>query len=137
MPREDERARLARQWLVKAERDLLAAERSLVGSPPLRDVATYHWQQAAEKALKAFLTWHNRPFRKSHDLLYLLQECEAVDYAFSQLEDAGILLNPYVTEFRYPSDLEEPSAEATDLARDKAKDIVQFVRASLLKTLQP
>lgn len=66
MQLDPEKTRLTRQWLAKAERDLLAAERALNGSPPLRDVAAFHWQQAAEKALKAFLTWHHRPFRKTH-----------------------------------------------------------------------
>lgn len=137
MQPENRKGRLTRQWLAKTHRDLLAAERALQGSPPLRDVAAFHWQQAAEKALKAFLTWHDRPFRRSHDLLYLVQECAAMDCSFSQLADAAALLNPYATEFRYPGDVEEPTQEATDSARRASQEVVGFVEAALPRDAKP
>jgi HEPN domain-containing protein len=37
--------------------------------------ATFHCQQAVEKTIKAFLTWHDRAFRKTHDLVELGAEC--------------------------------------------------------------
>ena len=39
----------------------------------------FHCQQAVEKALKAFLTWHDRPFGKTHDLQRLGLRCPRVD----------------------------------------------------------
>ncbi len=36
-------------------------------------------QQAAEKAAKAFLTFHHVAFRKTHDLTYPGAQCAAVD----------------------------------------------------------
>ena len=36
--------------------------------PPLIEDALFHCQQAAEKAMKAFLTAHDTAFRKTHDL---------------------------------------------------------------------
>ncbi len=131
MQRDRQKAQLTRQWLAKAGRDLLAAERALVGSPPLRDVAAYHCQQAAEKALKGYLTWHNHPFHRSHDLLYLVKECETIDPSFDQLREAAALLNPYATGFRYPGDVEEPTPAATDQARHDAVRTVEFVRTHL------
>jgi HEPN domain-containing protein len=44
-----------------------AAER-LLKAPALFGAAVFHCQQAAEKALKGFLAWHDTPFRKTHDL---------------------------------------------------------------------
>lgn len=38
----------------------------------------FHCQQAAEKYLKAFLTWHQVAFSKTHDLQELLDIVEAV-----------------------------------------------------------
>ena len=63
-------------WLTKAEQDLGAARMLVDGYP---DVSLFHCQQAVEKALKAFLVWHNVPFRKSHDLRELGQQCVSVD----------------------------------------------------------
>ena len=62
------RAADTRAWLARARDDLRGAEIDLAASPPLLGDAAFHWQQAVEKALKAFLTWHDRPFRKTHDL---------------------------------------------------------------------
>jgi hypothetical protein len=55
------------QRLDKAERDLASALRLLEGEPPFPDTAVYHCQQAAEKALKAFLAVRNRPGAVSQD----------------------------------------------------------------------
>ena len=43
----------------------IAREGRLLYPAPLLGDATFHCQQAVEKALKAFLIWHDRPFRKN------------------------------------------------------------------------
>jgi HEPN domain-containing protein len=53
------------QWLIKANNDLRSAEQLFKAEPPLLDTAVYHCQQAAEKALKAYLTLQEIPFSKS------------------------------------------------------------------------
>ena len=55
-----------RAWLRKAAVDMHAAEHDLIASPPLFADAVFHCQQVVEKTLKAFLMWHNIPFRKTH-----------------------------------------------------------------------
>lgn len=128
---EDRKAYLARQWLEKAQRDLLAAELTLSGDIPLRDVAAFHLQQAAEKALKAYLAWHDRPFRRTHDLLFLVGECEALDASFAQIRDSAALLTPFSTEFRYPGDIAEPTLQTIETAISAAHAIGDFVHARL------
>ena len=69
MPPDDVRLEDARAWLAKAELDLRAADLEL-GTPAAGlwgDVA-FHAQQAAEKALKAFLALHDEPFGKTHSI---------------------------------------------------------------------
>jgi HEPN domain-containing protein len=61
----------AAAWLQKAGQDLRRVERCLADEPPDVEDALFHCQQAAEKALKAFLTWHDQPFKKTHDLAAL------------------------------------------------------------------
>lgn len=51
---------------MRAQEDLRGAEIDLAAAPPLLGDATFHCQQAVEKALKGFLTWHDRVFRKTH-----------------------------------------------------------------------
>ena len=71
MAPDDARPELTRRWLAFAADDLEPADRASQ-APPLPSVIAFHAQQAAEKALKAFLFWHDRPFRKTHLLAELL-----------------------------------------------------------------
>jgi HEPN domain-containing protein len=67
MPHDPARIADTKSWLARAADDLEAAER-LLKAPALFGAAVFHCQQAAEKALKGFLAWHDTPFRKTHDL---------------------------------------------------------------------
>jgi hypothetical protein len=46
---------LVKSWLDKAQRDLDSAVRLTTGPEPFFDIAVYHCQQAAEKAIKGWL----------------------------------------------------------------------------------
>ena len=64
-------------WLDRARRDLRAVRLLIAGE--VYAEALFHCQQAAEKALKAFLTFHDQPFRKTHDLASLGRQCANID----------------------------------------------------------
>ena len=68
MPHDPARVAETRGWLARATSDLRAAEHEFLATPPLLDDIVFHCQQIAEKALKGFLSWHDRPFRKTHSL---------------------------------------------------------------------
>jgi len=70
-------ARETKEWLAKALDDLGCA-RVLAGASHEAG-ALYHCRQSAEKSFKAFLTWHNQPFRKTHNLKELGDACTALD----------------------------------------------------------
>ena len=59
MPPDPVRAADARAWLAKAAQDLRPAGLLLAAEPPDPEGGLFHSQQAAEKALKGFLTWHD------------------------------------------------------------------------------
>jgi len=126
-----------RRWLVKAQEDLSAADLTAHHLPPLLSSATFHAQQAAEKALKAFLVWHDTPFRYTHNLVGLTAQCAGIDGAFAILNDAADLLTPYAVRFRYPSDLTGPTVSEVEAALQAAREVVAFVRARLPVEAQP
>ena len=122
--------REGQEWLDRADRDLLMARRGLE-DPALPEATAYHAQQAAEKALKAFLTLHGRPFTKTHVLEDLIAICQRIDPAFASYLPAAKTLSPYVGRFRYPGrPLAPPLAEAQQ-ALQSATEIVEFVRQRL------
>jgi len=65
-----------RGWIERAQGDLRAAE---ICAPELPATALFHCQQAAEKYLKAYLTWNQKVFRKTHELRELVAACALID----------------------------------------------------------
>ena len=64
----------------------------------------FHCQQAAEKALKAFLTFHDQPFRKTHDLASLGKQYANIDATLEALVDRLDDLSEYAWAYRYRPD---------------------------------
>lgn len=121
----------AEQWLRKAERDLATARRLMLGEMPLRDTGVYHCQQAVEKGLKAFLTYHNTPHQKTHNLVALLDVAEKIDASFARWLEAAKTLTPYATEFRYPGEIVEPAEGEAAEALDHAEGFLRFLNEKL------
>ncbi|MBD2148881.1 HEPN domain-containing protein [Pseudanabaena sp. FACHB-1277] len=115
------------QWLNKSQRDLKVAWVLLNHEESLLDAVVYHCQQSAEKALKAYLTYQNVAFRKTHDLDILVDLCALSEPSFQDLKDSADSLTPYATEFRYPSDTIEPEIDEAEEALDIAGSILDFV----------
>jgi len=105
MPQRDAIIRqLVQQWLERAAEDLGVAEFLLDGEAGFPGPVLFHAQQAAEKYLKALLVNFQVEFRKTHDIVQLLELVEAIDAGLAEsLSDAAIL-TPYGVEVRYPGD---------------------------------
>ena len=125
---DEAKAHEIRQWLFKAIHDLRSARRLFTDEPPILDTAAYHCQQAAEKALKAFLVLHDIQFSKIHLLLPLVEQCIDIDPTFADLRDAAEALTPFGTVFRYPGDMLEPEASDVVEGMALAETVVEFVR---------
>jgi HEPN domain-containing protein len=128
----DELHRSALDWLAKAERDYEAARRMINDTrEPLLDAGVYHCQQAAEKALKGWLTSKGVAVTKTHDLVHLVRLCAADEQTFEALISLADFLSPFAVEFRYPGDIFEPPQEDADRALLDARAILDAVSASL------
>lgn len=130
-PANPDALREAEEWLARAERDLQAARNELGVEVPLPEISAYHAQQAAEKALKGFLTARSTPFPHTHDLVQLIELCEGIDPAFADFLATGQTLTPYATLFRYPGGPLAPPAEEARDAVQVADDLLRFVRHNL------
>ena len=125
-----ESLREAHEWIDGADRDLIVARRMLE-APPVPVGTIYHAQQAAEKALKAFLTLHGRPFARTHELPPLIAKCERIDPAFAAHRAAAATLSPYFIAGRYPNAPKAPTLVQAQQALPLATDIVELVRESI------
>lgn len=67
-PDAEQRAHLARQWVLKAESDLYNASVVLkVGTDGPLDTVCFHVRQCVEKYVKALLTFEGIDFQRTHD----------------------------------------------------------------------
>ena len=116
-----------RAWLAKAVHDLRSAEWLMARPDPLCDAAGFHCQQVAEKALKAYLTWRDEPFEKTHSLVALVAKCLQFDASFETLRAAATTLTPYAVASRYPGDLPELTEAEAQEALALAREVWDFV----------
>jgi HEPN domain-containing protein len=110
-------------WLKKAGIDLRAARIDLDADPPLLEDMVFHCQQAVEKSFKAFLTFHDQPFRKTHNLEEIGEACLNIDSSLRDLVAEAVPLSEYAWAFRYPGDPETPDLEESKSALSVAEQI--------------
>jgi HEPN domain-containing protein len=124
-----------RDWLTRASEDIEAAE--LLLKQELPALAAFHAQQAAEKAEKAFLTWHHQVFAKTHDLGALGADCVSIDSTLAAASKAAAAISRYAVESRYPSVWPKPTAADARRALRLARAMYEAVVARLPAQVKP
>lgn len=109
------------KWLHQAQEDLNWTQANI--NEKVWYGACFTAQQAAEKALKAYLIDKGTQARKIHDLGALLQQCITQDPNFEVLKEECVTLTDYYAPTRYPD-----IAEYINFTEDKAKEAYQFAR---------
>lgn len=108
---------VAREWVTRAEGDLLAAVHLLrLGSAAPAEAVCFHAQQCVEKYLKALLILDGAEVPKTHDLDRLVQLLRRrVDTGLTAFERAE--LTGHAVAARYPGAGEIPLADARRAVR--------------------
>ena len=125
---------VVREWLAKADDDYNFAKITLAEGNQYYSQICFHFQQAAEKYLKAFIVAYDLEFEKIHNLIALLKICGKKDASLLSLMEQCELLNTAYIDTRYP--VHWP----TDYSKDKAlkmqyatSEIAQAVKEALAK----
>ncbi len=81
------KAEYIKNWLFRANEDI-AVIKSLAndGAEFYTSSICFHAQQASEKFLKAFLAYHDVDFPRTHDLDFLLLECQKINKDAFQID---------------------------------------------------
>ena len=137
MPLDDARDEDVRGWMERARTDLDAGAHDLAADPPFLGDAAFHAQQAVEKVLKAYLAWHDTPFRKTHNLTELGGQCVELEASLEPLLARSSPLTEYAWKFRYPGDPFSPSPEEVENALDLAETIYEAVLTRLPDGIEP
>jgi HEPN domain-containing protein len=117
------------EWIEKAEGDFKVARREIQTADPVYEAVCFHAQQCAEKYLKALLEEQILVFRKTHDLV------ELIDLSGGQLPELDPLrtklahLSMFGIATRYPG--VQADQHAADEALKTAEETRTVVRTKL------
>ena len=122
----------SKEWLKFAIIDFEMAEDLLSLKDRYAGGVAYHAQQAAEKALKAYLLHHNEEIPKTHDLVLLIRRCAQIHIEFLTIEPIAAQLNPFSIQTRYPDDMHSAiSVKEAKKLLNFGKSILDFVTQRL------
>ena len=123
--------RLVQEWLVYAKNDLISSRHLFYDIYPKQfEIACYHSQQCAEKALKGYLLYKDLEPPWTHNLVELCQICMQHDDTFLQILEACSDLTPYGVAACYPNELAVDDI-ITKSTIDKANAVYNFVSARI------
>jgi len=119
---------VVKEWIEKAEEDFGFASISIKHTTYFAQIC-FHFQQAAEKYLKAFIIANGLEFRPVHNLLELLEICKQKEPKIKEIERACRYLNPFYIDTRYP--VHWPTRYNRKIAvkaRDSTEKIREWIR---------
>jgi HEPN domain-containing protein len=122
---------LVKEWLEKADEDYRFAA-SIVNESTFYAQICFHFHQAGEKFLKAFIVAHDLEFKKIHDLPVLLKMCSEKNSALNSLLSDCNFLNRFYIDTRYP--VHWPSNYTKDVALEAMK-CVDRIRSAIESSL--
>ena len=127
-PPEQVKAEFVRRWLERAEADWRLCHRLVADPEPYPEAIAFHCQQAAEKYLKACLTWQQVEFPKTHDIGELNALLPGgLELPMPPMDQER--LTDYAVLTRYPGDWEpitrSDAEQAVALAR-QARDAIRL-----------
>jgi len=99
-------------WLFRANEDI-AVINNLIKADTENYASTicFHAQQASEKYLKAFLAYNDVDFPRTHDVDFLLLECQKINKDLFNIDLKS--LTDFGVSIRYPDDFYVPGSKET------------------------
>jgi HEPN domain-containing protein len=124
----------AQRWLRQAGHDWRIAR----GHHERADYsdACFMAEQAAQKALKAFLMWQGQRSVPLHSVAQLAERCTQFDPDFAAHIPAGRILDQYYIPTRYPDALAPPAVPFESYTQEQGARAVVAVQALLALVTQ-
>ena len=122
-------------WLFRAREDISVMQNlEQAGIEYYTSTICFHAQQAVEKYLKAVLILNDIDFPRTHDVDYLLLECQNIDktnfmFDFKSLTEFGVSV-------RYPDDFYIPGLNETKEYLEIALEVKETVERLLGEAME-
>ncbi len=126
--------KLVNKWLTKADEDFNFADANLKEKNNFYAQICFHFHQATEKYLKAFIVAYDFEFEKIHNLTELLKTCAKKESSLLLLFDECDFLNDFYIDTRYPVHWPtEYTREKALEARESAYKVGETIRKLLVE----
>jgi HEPN domain-containing protein len=126
--------KVVKEWLTKADEDFNFAKANIEEDSKFYSQICFHFQQSAEKYLKAFIVAYDLEFEKIHNLIQLLKICGKKNPSLLSLMEQCELLNTVYIDTRYPVHWPtDYSKEKTLKMQDAAGKVAQTIKETLSK----
>jgi HEPN domain-containing protein len=116
----------ASKWIHIGENELGYAKLGLKSNDFYSQVCA-EAHQAVEKFLKAYLVERNSYFKKTHDLVWLVNKCADIDADFKKFEEDCEFMSDFFIELRYPDMLSDRTHEEAKRACKAADRVHDFI----------
>ena len=124
-------SKVIQEWLQKADDDFDFAV-SVLEDTTFYGQICFHFQQAAEKYLKAVIVADDLEFKKIHDLIALIKLCSKSRPDLEDLIPHCRFLNPFYIDTRYP--VHWPTNYTRESAR-QAQKAAETIRNTIKSSL--
>lgn len=132
----EQQKQLVKQWILKAENDLLNVTNNLQAEQTPWDTVCFHCQQAVEKYIKAVLVVHEREVPRTHDLEQVYNLIQYWVPQIGEQRDELRWLTTYAILSRYPVEVEDtPAGEEEGMRAHKLAQTIQEVCRNYIKEI--
>lgn len=119
-------------WLLHAKSDLRAGVVLRADSWVMSEQACFHFQQAAEKALKGVIVKSGVDYPRVHDINELLRVLTDIGLKVPKKVREADLLSPFAVQTRYPGDLPDIPDDEMDAAEHAATAAVTWAESKIV-----
>ena len=127
----NEKIESIKKWIEKGDHDLGTAMITYQYLPKYKDTIAFHCQQAVEKYLKSFLFYLGLPIKRTHDLIFLLEQINKNETVEQVWFEKALELQDFAVEIRYPDMVIELSNTEIETAIEISKDFRKFILVKL------
>ena len=126
-----EKTEIIKKWIEKGDHDLGTAMITHKYIPKYKDTIAFHCQQSVEKYLKGYVFYLGLPIRRTHDLIFLIEQIDEKEKITKKWFDAALELQDFAVEIRYTDQIIELSDKDIETAINISKEFRSMVLEKL------
>lgn len=117
-----------KEWFYQADHDLGSAKIIFQHIPSYFEIIAFHCQQAVEKYIKGILVFYDLEFKKTHDLVFLLDLLADKTDVSEELYSKALSLEGFGVDIRYPNHKIHLTKEELENTIKIAEEFREFIK---------